>query len=86
MRKNRKAEAANDALCFLAEKAFSLAEMLVDVLSQNGIDALAVGSDDNPLGALHGTIRTYERVFVKQEDFAKASKVAGELFGSDLDR
>ena len=76
----------NEELCSLAEKEFPLAEMLVDVLSQNGISALAVGSDDSPLGALHGVSRTYERVFVRREDFAKAGKIAEELFGADLDR
>ncbi len=87
MRKSKQTnKEANDELCTLAEKEFPLAEMLVDVLSQNGIRALAVGSDGNPLGALHGTCRTYERVFVRKDDFEEASKIAEELFGNDLDR
>ena len=70
----------------MAEKEFPLAEMLVDALSQNGIKALAVGSNGDALGALHGTSRLYERLFVRQEDLAKAMEIADELFGEDLDR
>ena len=86
MRKRKQAEETNDELCSVAEKEFPLAEMLVDALSQNGIKALAVGSNGDALGALHGTSRLYERVFVRREDLAKAMEIADELFGDDLDR
>ena len=86
MWKRKQAEEEKDELCSVAEKEFPLAEMLVDALSQNGIKALAVGSNGDALGALHGTIRLYERVFVRQEDLAKAMEIAAELFGDDLDR
>lgn len=86
MRKRKQIEETNEALCPLAEKEFPLAEMLKDVLSQNGIGVLAVGSNDNPLGALHGISRTFEKLFVRQEDFEKAKEIAEELFGKDLDR
>jgi hypothetical protein len=86
MRKRKQIEETNEALCPLAEKEFPLAEMLRDVLSQNGIRVLSVGSDDSPLSMLHGNSRTYEKLFVRQEDFERARKIAEELFGKDLGR
>ena len=86
MRKHERVEEANEALCLVAEKEFPLAEMLKDVLLQNGIGVLAVGSDDSPLSMLHGNSRTYEKLFVRQEDFERARKIAEELFGKDLGR
>lgn len=86
MRKRKQTEETEEVFLPLAEKEFPLAEMLKDVLSQNGIGVFAVGSNDNPLGALHGISRTYEEVFVRQEDFEKAKTIAEELFGKDLDR
>ncbi len=86
MRKHERVEETNEALCLVAEKEFSLAEMLKDILLQNRIGVLVVGSDDSPTAMLLGMSRTYEKLFVRQEDFEKAKEIAEELFGEDLGR
>ena len=79
MHKRKQIEEATEALCPVAEKEFPLAEMLKEVLLQNGIGVLAVGSNDSPTSMLHGMSRTYEKLFVRQEDFEKAKEIADAL-------
>ena len=86
MLRHRQNEETGEELITVAEKAFPLAEMLKHALNDNGIEAVTVGSDSDPLSALHGVSRTYERVLVRQRDLAGAMKIAEELFGDDLDR
>ena len=86
MHRHRQNEETGEEFLTVAEKAFPLAEMLKDVLTDNGIEAVTVGSDSDPLSALHGVSRTYERVLVRRRDFGEAMKIAEELFGDDLDR
>ena len=86
MRKQKQSDETSEEFLTVAEKAFPLAEMLKDVLTDNGIEAVTVGSDSDPLSALHGVSWTYERVLVRQRDFGEAMKIAEELFGDDLDR
>ena len=86
MHRHRQNEETGEEFLTVAEKAFPLAEMLKDALSQNGIEAVTVGSNEDPRGALYGVSHLYEKVLVRQCDLDEALKIAEELFGDDLDR
>ena len=69
-----------DDACFLMETGSMWAEMLRDVLGQNGIPCMEKSSIGAGLGVRSGAMFETVRCYVRSADLEKAREIARELF------
>ena len=68
-------EAQTGDICFLEEKEPYLANILNDILQQNGIDVLTESSIGAGLATIAGTMLELIRLYVRYEDLEKAKEL-----------
>ncbi len=73
-------EPRNDDLCLLSERGQIEADMLEDVLRQNGIRCLKKSVGGAGLAMLTGLILESFKIFVNYEDFGAAREIADAFF------